>query len=52
MKEIQSKNPKLKRPNVLILMLDSLSRQHFFRKLPKSVAYFNQFFGKRNSKDN
>lgn len=52
MKKLQGKNKKLKRPNVLILMLDSLSRQHFFRKLPKSTAYFNQFFGQRNSKDN
>lgn len=49
MKKVQKKNPSLKRPNVLILMLDSLSRQHFFRKLPKSVAYFNKFFSKNNS---
>ena len=32
--EIAKKDPSLYRPNVLFLMIDQLSRQHFFRKMP------------------
>ena len=31
--------------NVLILYIDNLSRTHFFRKLPKTAKWFEQFMG-------
>ena len=34
----------INRPDVLVVMLDSLSRQHFFRKMPKTAQYFEKFF--------
>lgn len=47
MKQVRAKNAKLKRPNVLILMIDSLSRPHFFRKMPKTAKYLEKFFSKK-----
>lgn len=46
-KQVRTKEPGLARPNVLFILIDSLSRQHFFRKMPNSVKYFNDnFYGK------
>lgn len=50
MKQIRAKNPQLKRPNVLLLMIDSLSRPHFFRKMPKTAEYLEIFFNEKNQK--
>lgn len=44
MNEIIKKNPGLKRPNVLVLMIDSLSRQHFFRKMPYTAKYLSKAY--------
>jgi Protein of unknown function (DUF229) len=41
-KAMRAKEPGLARPNVLVLTIDSLSRQHFFRKMKKSAAYFDE----------
>ena len=43
-RKIIASSSALSRPNVLVVMLDSLSRQHFFRKMPKSAQYFEKFF--------
>lgn len=43
-KQIAKDNPSLLRPNVLFILIDSLSRQHFFRKLRKTTEYFNAHF--------
>lgn len=47
-KELMKNNKELKkRPNVLVLLIDSLSRQHFFRKMPKTAAYFENYFERK-----
>lgn len=52
MKEVIKKENQLKyRPNVLFIMLDSISRQHFFRKMKKSAQYFDQQFFDKEKKD-
>ena len=51
MKERAKKKPKLKRPNMLVLIIDSLSRPHFFRKMPKTAKYFEQFFKKEENQN-
>jgi len=48
MKELAKKKPDLKRPNMLVLIIDSLSRAHFFRKMPKTANYFEKFFNDQN----
>jgi len=48
MKELAKKKPDLKRPNMLVLIIDSLSRAHFFRKMPKTANYFEKFFKDKN----
>lgn len=49
-KALQSKEPGLARPNILILTIDSLSRQHFFRKMQNSAKYFGERHFKNKDK--
>jgi Protein of unknown function (DUF229) len=34
----------MQRPNILFIMIDSLSRQHFFRKMPETAEYLNLLY--------
>lgn len=40
----------MQRPNVLMIILDSMSRQHFFRKMKKTKAFFEENFFNHASK--
>ena len=40
---IKKRKTKLLYKNILILFFDTLSRAHFFRKLPKTINFLNQF---------
>lgn len=42
--KIREQDPNAKRPNVLFLMIDSLSRQHFFRKMPETAKYLDELY--------
>ena len=49
MKDVMKKsNPNMHRPNVLVLMIDSLSRQHFFRKMPKIKSLLEEMLKNQN----
>ena len=52
MKDVMKKsNPKMHRPNVLVLMIDSISRQHFFRKLPKTRKFLESFYKNQKTEE-
>ena len=45
-KDIIAKDSTLSRPNVLFLLIDSLSREHFFRKMPKTKSFIEERYFK------
>jgi hypothetical protein len=51
MEAIRNLKPDMKRPNILVLMIDSISRQHFFRKMPKTSKYFTKNFFTEKAKN-
>lgn len=35
-------------PNINLVMIDSLSRPHFYRSLPKTIRYFEELYGRKH----
>ena len=42
-KILSEKKNNIKYKNILVIFIDTLSRAHFFRKLPKTINYLNRF---------
>jgi len=48
--ELRNVEKELKRPNVLFLLVDSVSRQHFFRKMKKTAVFIEENYFKNKEK--